>query len=81
MEDAKRQRLEIKKKGLESNRNLCLMLCVFLVYATFKNVKTNPGSPMFYAAMGLLFLAALGLAIRNTVLIEKYRKELLDIGE
>lgn len=81
MEDAKRQRIEIQKKGLESNRNLCFMLCVFLVYVTFKDFKTNPGSPLFYAAMGLLFLSAVGLAIRNTILIERYKKDLLGLGE
>lgn len=81
MEDAKRQKLETQKKGLESNRNLCLVLCVFLVYVTFKDFKTNPGSPLFYAVMGVLFLAALGLAIRDTILIEKLRKELFESGD
>ena len=77
MEDAKRQKIEIQKKGLESNRTLCGALCVFLVYVTFKDFKTNPGSPVFYAAMAFLFLAALGLAIRDTILISRLKKELL----
>ena len=59
MEDAKRQKLEVQKKGLESNRTLCLLLCAFLVYVTFKDFKANPGSPLFYAAMSILFLQAL----------------------
>ena len=66
---------------MESNRNVCAMLCFFLIYVTFKDLKTNPGSPLFYAAMALLFLAAVGLAIRNTILIERYKKELLEFGE
>ncbi len=81
MEDAKRQKLETQKKGLESNRNLCLVLCVFLVYITFKDFKTNPGSPLFYAAMALIFLAALGLAIRDTIIIQKLKDEAQKLGE
>ena len=81
MEDAKRQKLELQKKGLESNRNLCLALCVFLVYVTFKDFKTNPGSPIFYAAMALLFLAAVGLAVRDSVLIGKIKKQLIEFGD
>ena len=81
MEDAERQKLESQKKGLESNRYLCGALCVFLVYVTFKDFKTNPGSPLFYGVMGFLFLAALGLAIRDTVLIAKFKKELLKDGD
>ena len=81
MEDAKRQKIELQKKGLESNRSLCVMLCVFLVFVTFKDFKTNPGTPLFYAAMGLLFLAALGLAIRDTILLRKLQKQLTGAGE
>ena len=81
MEDAKREKIEIQKKGLESNRVLCGALCVFLVYVTFKDFKANPGSPLFYAVMGVLFLAALGLAIRDTILIEKLKKELFEGGD
>ncbi|MBO7122725.1 MAG: hypothetical protein J6V90_05540 [Treponema sp.] len=81
MEDAERQKLEAQKKGLESNRYLCGALCVFLVYVTFKDFKTNPGSPLFYAVMGLLLLAALGLALRDTILIGKIKKKLLEGGE
>lgn len=81
MEDAERQKLEAQKKGLESNRYLCGALCVFLVYVTFKDFKTNPGSPLFYAVMALLLLAALGLALRDTILIGKIKKKLLEDGE
>ncbi|MBR5965282.1 MAG: hypothetical protein IK015_04135 [Treponema sp.] len=81
MEDAERQKLESQKKGLESNRYLCGALCVFLVYITFKDFKTNPGSPLFYAVMALLFLAAAGLALRDTILINKLKKKLLQGGE
>ncbi len=81
MEDVKKEKLAVQKKGLESNRVLCGALCVFLVYVTFKDFKTNPGSPLFYAVMGVLFLAALGLAIRDTILIEKLRKELFESGD
>ncbi|MBR5095917.1 MAG: hypothetical protein IK094_02290 [Treponema sp.] len=81
MEDAERQKLEAQKKGLESNRYLCGALCVFLVYVTLKEVKTNPGSPLFYAVMALLFLAAAGLALRDTILIGKLKKKLLEGGE
>jgi len=81
MEDAERQKLEAQKKGLESNRYLCGALCVFLVYVTFKDFKTNPGSPLFYAVMALLFLAALGLALRDTIQIGKLKKKLLEGGE
>jgi len=81
MEDVERQKLETQKKGLDSNRNLCGALCVFLVYITFKDVKTNPGSPLFYVVMALLFLAALGLAIRDTILIGRIKKKLLEGGE
>ena len=81
MEDAERQKLESQKKGLESNRYLCGALCVFLVYVTFKDFKTNPGSPLFYAVMAFLFLAAAGLALRDTILITKIKKKLLQGGE
>ena len=81
MEDAKREKLLIQKKGLESNRYLCLLLCAFLVYVTFKDFKTNPGSPLFYAAMAILFLTALGLAVRDTILITRLKKQLLAGGE
>ena len=81
MEDAERQKLEAQKKGLESNRYLCGALCVFLVYVTFKDFKTNPGSPLFYAVMALLFLAALGLVLRDTIQIGKLKKKLLEGGE
>ncbi|MCR5044988.1 MAG: hypothetical protein K6A42_00235 [Treponema sp.] len=81
MGDAETQKLEAQKKGLESNRYLCGALCVFLVYVTFKDYKTNPGSPIFYAVMGLLTLAAIGLAIRDTVLIERIKKKLNEDGE
>ena len=81
MEDAERQKIEAQKKGLESNRYLCGALCVFLVYVTFKEVKTNPGTPLFYAVMALLFLAAAGLALRDTILIGKLKKKLSGGGE
>ena len=81
MEDAERQKLEAQKKGLESNRYLCGALCVFLIYVTFKDFKTNPGSPFFYAVMALLLLAAAGLALRDTILIGKIKKKLLEGGE
>ena len=81
MEDAKREKIETQKKGLASNRALCGALCVFLVYVTFKDFKTNPGQPLFYAVMAFLFLAAVSLAIRDTILIEKLKKELQDGGE
>lgn len=81
MEDAKRQKLEVQKKGLESNRTLCLLLCAFLVYVTFKDFKANPGSPFFYAAMSILFLTSLGLAIRDTVMIIRLKKELQSVGD
>ncbi|MBQ4015651.1 MAG: hypothetical protein II610_10440 [Treponema sp.] len=81
MEDAKRQKLEVQKKGLESNRTLCLLLCAFLVYVTFKDFKANPGSPLFYAAMSILFLTSLGLAIRDTVMIIRLKKELQSVGD
>ncbi len=81
MEDAKRQKLEVQKKGLESNRTLCLLLCAFLVYVTFKDYKANPGSPLFYAAMSILFLTSLGLAIRDTVMIIRLKKELQSVGD
>ncbi len=81
MGDAETQKLEAQKKGLESNRYLCGALCVFLVYVTFKDYKTNPGSPIFYAVMGLFTLAAIGLAIRDTVLIERIKKKLNEDGE
>ena len=76
-----KKRLEAQKKGLESNRYLCGALCVFLAYVTFKDVKTNPGSPLFYAVMALLFLAALGLVLRDTIQIGKLKKKLLEGGE
>lgn len=81
MEDAKRQKLEVQKKGLESNRTLCLLLCAFLVYVTFKDFKANPGSPLFYAAMSILFLTSLGLAIRDTVMIIRLKKDLQSVGD
>ena len=81
MEDAKRQNLEVQKKGLESNRTLFLLLCAFLVYVTFKDFKANPGSPLFYAAMSILFLTSLGLAIRDTVMIIRLKKELQSVGD
>ena len=81
MEDAERQKLEAQKKGLESNRYLCGALCVFLIYVTFKDFKTNPGSPLFYAVMGLLLLAAAGLALRDTVLIARIKNKLQKDGE
>lgn len=81
MEDAERQKLEAQKKGLESNRYLCGALCVFLVFVTFKDVKVNPGTPLFYAVMALLFLATAGLALRDTILIGKLKKKLSDAGE
>ncbi len=76
-----KKRLEAQKKGLESNRYLCGALCVFLAYVTFKDVKTNPGSPLFYAVMGALFLAAVGLAVRDTILISKITKKINQDGE
>ena len=81
IEDAEKKKLEAQKKGLESNRYLCGALCVFLVYVTFKDVKTNPGSPLFYAVMALLTLAAIGLAIRDTILIKKIKKQINCDGE
>ena len=81
IEDAEIKKLEAQKKGLESNRYLCGALCVFLVYVTFKDVKTNPGSPLFYAVMALLTLAAIGLAIRDTILIKKITKQINNDGE
>ena len=60
---------------------MCGALCVFLVYVTFKDVKTNPGSPLFYAVMALLTLAAIGLAIRDTILIKKITKQINNDGE
>ena len=81
MEDAERQKLEAQKKGLESNRYLCGALCVFLIYVTFKDFKTNPGSPLFYAVMGLLLLAAAGLALRDTILIARIKSKLQKDGE
>lgn len=81
IEDAEIKKLEAQKKGLESNRYLCGALCVFLVYVTFKDVKTNPGSPLFYAVMALLTLAAIGLAIRDTILIKKIKKQINGDGE
>ena len=81
MEDAKRQKLEVQKKGLESNRTLCLLLCAFLVYVTFKDFKANPGSPLFYAAMSIVCLTSLGLAIRDTVMIIRLKKELQSVGD
>ncbi len=81
MEDAERQKLEAQKKGLESNRYLCGALCVFLVYVTFKDFKTNPGSPLFYAVMGLLLLAAAALAVRDTILIARIKNKLQDGGD
>ena len=81
IEDAEKKKLEAQKKGLESNRYLCGALCVFLVYVTFKDVKTNPGSPLFYAVMALLTLAAIGLAIRDTILIKKIKKQINGDGE
>ncbi|MBQ3838139.1 MAG: hypothetical protein IJR40_09235 [Treponema sp.] len=81
IEDAEIKKLEAQKKGLESNRYLCGALCVFLVYVTFKDVKTNPGSPLFYAVMALLTLAAIGLAIRDTILIKKITKQINGDGE
>ena len=81
IEDAEKKKLEAQKKGLESNRYLCGALCVFLVYVTFKDVKTNPGSPLFYAVMALLTLAAIGLAIRDTILIKKITKQINNDGE
>ena len=81
MEDAERQKLEAQKKGLESNRYLCGALCVFLVYITFKDFKTNPGSPLFYVVMALLFLAAAGLALRDTILIARIKNKLQKDGE
>ena len=81
MEDAERQKLEAQKKGLESNRYLCGALCVFLIYVTFKDFKTNPGSPLFYAVMGLLLLAAAGLAFRDTILIARIKNRLQKDGE
>lgn len=80
-EDAETKKLNAQKKGLESNRYLCGALCVFLVYVTFKDVKTNPGSPAFYAVMAALFLAAAGLAIRDTILIRKIQKKINENGE
>ncbi|MBO4547369.1 MAG: hypothetical protein J5700_07325 [Treponema sp.] len=81
MEDAERQKLESQKKGLESNRYLCGALCVFLVYVTFKDFKTNPGSPLFYAVMALLLLAAAGLALRDTIQIKKIKAKLQESGD
>ena len=81
MEDAERQKLEAQKKGLESNRYLCGALCVFLVYVTFKDFKTNPGSPLFYAVMALLLLAAAGLALRDTIQIKKIKAKLQESGD
>ena len=81
IEYAEIKKLEAQKKGLESNRYLCGALCVFLVYVTFKDVKTNPGSPLFYAVMALLTLAAIGLAIRDTILIKKITKQINGDGE
>ena len=81
MEDAERQKLEAQKKGLESNRYLCGALCVFLIYVTFKDFKTNPGSLLFYAVMGLLLLAAAGLALRDTILIARIKNKLQKDGE
>ncbi len=81
MGETELHKLESQKKGLESNRNLCGALCVFLLYVTFKDVKTNPGSVLFYIVMGLLTAVAIGLAIRDTVLIERIKKKMLEDGE
>ena len=61
--------------------SVCLLLCAFLVYVTFKDFKANPGSPLFYAAMSILFLTSLGLAIRDTVMIIRLKKELQSVGD
>lgn len=70
------ENLEKQKKGYDSNRNLSMVLTVFLVYITFKNYNTNPGSALYYVVMGLLILASLTIAWRDTVKINALKKEI-----
>ncbi len=71
-----RNRLERQKKSYDSNRNLSMILAVFLVYTTVKDIKANPGTWYFYLIMGLLFAAACAIAVRDTLKLRKIDEQL-----
>jgi len=61
--------LEKKKKGLERNRTMCVLLAGFLGYSAWTSIKQGTPPTWFYFAMGAIILGvvAVGLFGHKTI--------------
>ncbi len=76
MTEEEKNKILSQKKGLDSNRYLALALCVLLAYWIFFKNKDTPRPVPYYIIMGIILLAALGIVVRDTILISRLDKKL-----
>ena len=76
MDGTEKEKLLSEKKGLDTNRYLALALSVLLVYWIFIKPEESPKTLPYYLIMGAILLVALGLAVRDTILIGRINRKL-----
>lgn len=70
-----------QRKIFSTNRSLSGVLCVYLIYITLKDIKSEPGTWYFYVIMSLLIIAAGFIALKDTLRIKRIDDELKSLRE
>lgn len=71
--------LEQKKKGLERNRNICVLLAVFLGYNAWKSINEGTPPVWFYFAMSAIIAGVTAVGVFGHFSSVRAGKELRDL--
>lgn len=71
--------LEQKKKGLERNRNICVLLAFFLGYNVWKSIQEGTPPLWFYFAMGAILLGIIAVGVFGHFSSVRAQKEIHDL--
>ncbi|WP_428770689.1 hypothetical protein V1L52_02305 [Treponema sp. HNW] len=71
--------LEQKKKGLERNRNICVLVAVFLGYNAWKSIREGTPPLWFYFAMGAILAGVIAVGVFGHFSSVRAGKEIQDL--
>jgi|GEM_PF-1443757 len=77
--DERASALERKKKGLERNRNICVLAAVFLGYNMWKAIREGTPPLWFYIAMGAIFAGVIAVGIFGHISSIRAEKDMQDL--